>query len=434
MFYKSLTKRTERIVRRIEILAKISDAPNHLLRTYGSTALEKANAVVAEWMEAAGLEVYIDTIGNVRGRLPATNNSTKVFVLGSHLDTVKNAGKYDGPLGVLIALDIVEELKKKGGPRPFNIEVVGFCDEEGVRFTTTYLGSSALSNTFREEWLELEDDDGISLGEIIEQRGGSLEAIQNEGLSAKDCLGFYEVHIEQGPILEKENISVGVVTSIAAQLRAEIRFTGKAGHAGTTPMDMRQNALCAAAQFILATESYAKSSNGEIIATVGKLSSSPNVSNVIPNEAHCSLDLRSHDEASINKALEDLKAITVDCCNKREIAVDWNVLQQNGSVFFEPHLCKLLERASQKAGIQEVIKLVSGAGHDAVALSHIMPVCMLFVQCRDGISHHPDEFVAFEHIQEALSVSDFFMCDLVNFHQNQILSRKVFNQHQVFVK
>ncbi|BDS09707.1 M20 family metallo-hydrolase [Aureispira anguillae] len=424
---QKLIQRVKRIAERIEILAHVSEEPNNLVRTYGSQALDRANQLVVEWMQAAGLKTTIDTIGNVRGRLPATNNSNKVFVMGSHLDTVKNAGKYDGPLGLLIALDVVEELGKTHKYRPFNIEVVGFCDEEGVRFTTTYLGSSALSNTFQESWLDLRDDAGISLAEVIQEKGGDVQKIQEESLSSDECLGYYEVHIEQGPVLENETISVGVVTSIAAQTRVDLRFIGKAGHAGTTPMDARQDALCAAADFITAVENYSKLSDQEITATVGKLTVEPNVSNVIPNEVHCSLDLRSPNNQGMYLALEELEGITANFCEKRKIDFKWTVLQQNEAVFFDPYLYKLLEEAVLEVGMPKLVRLTSGAGHDAVALSPIMPVSMLFIQCKDGISHHPDEFVAFEHIKDGVCVSDCFVAQLIASYQKQPILQTTIN-------
>jgi hydantoinase/carbamoylase family amidase len=424
---QDLTQRARRIAERIEILAKISDEPNNLVRTYGSSALDRANNVLVEWMQAAGLETSIDTIGNVRGRLSSSNHSKKVFVMGSHLDTVKNAGKYDGPLGLLIALEVVEELNRTNQHRPFNIEVVGFCDEEGVRFTTTYLGSSALSNTFKEAWLSLEDDAGVSLEEVIQERGGDTRKIEAESLSPEECLGYYEVHIEQGPVLETEAVSVGVVTAIAAQTRVDLRFIGKAGHAGTTPMNLRQDALCAAAEFVAAVENYSKLSDSNVIATVGKLSVKANVSNVIPSEVHCSLDLRCPENKGMYLALEELEGITTRFCKKRNIDFKWLVLQQNEAVLFDPFLYKVLGDAALTAGMPKLVHLTSGAGHDAVALSSIMPVSMLFVQCKDGISHHPDEFVAFEHIKDGLSVSDCFVTELVTSHQKQLVSQNEMN-------
>lgn len=415
---QKLIQRTLHLVKKMEALALVSEEQTCLTRTYGSDAIKRANHLVMKWMEEAGLETKIDNIGNVRGRLESNNYSNKTFLLGSHMDSVKNAGKYDGPLGLLIALDVVAQLKQTDN-LPFNIEVVGFCDEEGVRFTTTYLGSSALSNTFENEWLDRRDDLGISLGELINKNGGEPSKIPSDALHPEECLGFYEVHIEQGPVLEKKNIPVGIVTSIAGQTRLEIIFKGKAGHAGTTPMSMRQDALCAAAVFISAIEHYAKDLSIPLVATVGKLITGPNVSNVIPEEVIFSLDVRSPENEIMEKALHELEGTAIKICEERNLTLNWKILQKNKPVYCDSGMCNLLQKAITKAGIDKIIKLPSGAGHDAVALSKIMPVSMLFVQCKDGISHHPDEFVKFEDIKAALSVSDNFVKELIHFHQSQ---------------
>jgi len=416
MPYKDLNERTLHLIEKMEALALVSEDQTCLTRTYGSEAIKRANNLVLKWMEKAGLETRIDNIGNVRGRLESTNFSDKTFIFGSHMDSVKNAGKYDGPLGLLMALDVVAQLKQKD-KLPFNIEVVGFCDEEGVRFTTTYLGSSALSNTFENEWLDRKDDLGISLAELIKKNGGDPTKIPNDALHPDECLGFYEVHIEQGPVLEKKEIPVGIVTSIAGQTRLEIHFKGKAGHAGTTPMSMRQDALCAAAEFISFIELYSKDLTIPLVATVGKLITAPNVSNVIPEEVICSLDVRSPKNEIMENALHDFEKTATKICEERNLTLDWTVLQKNKPVYCDSDLCNLLEKAISKTGINQIIKLPSGAGHDAVALSKIMPVSMLFVQCKEGISHHPDEFVKFDNILAALSVSDNFVRELIQVHQ-----------------
>ncbi len=402
------------------MMARVSEDSKCLTRSYGSEAFKQVQYLVLNWMKEAGLTTKVDNIGNVRGRLEATWPTRKTFFLGSHLDTVKNAGKFDGPLGLLIALDIVKQMNQTNIGLPFNLEVVGFCDEEGLRFTTTYLGSSVLSNSFQEDWLERRDDKGRSLTDIIKSNGGNPRRIPHDALKAEECLGYYEVHIEQGPVLEKRKVPVGIVTFIAGQIRVELQFKGKTGHAGTTPMTMRQDALCAAANFIAEVENYAVKSGKSIIATVGKLITKPNASNVIPGEVVCSLDLRSSDNGVLYKALEALENIATDICKARNVVLNWKVLQQNNPVCCDPTLCELLERAIGLAGIDKIVKLPSGAGHDAVALSKIMPVSMLFVQCKDGISHHPDEFVKSDDIFTALKVSDIFMKQLVESHPSPI--------------
>lgn len=407
MLTENLIKRTKLLSDRIETLAKISEKSNCLTRTYGSNALRTVTKLVEEWMLDVGLETRIDNIGNIRGRLSATKPTNDVFVIGSHLDTVKDAGKFDGALGFLLALSMVEELIEKNTYLPFNIDIVGFCDEEGVRFTTTYLGSSVLSNTFEEAWLSREDEQGVRLGELIKANGGDCTQILSDGYHTENCLGFYEVHIEQGPVLENEALSVGIVTSIAGQTRVEVKFKGKVGHAGTTPIYLRKDALCAAADFVTLVENYAKNAKGTVIATVGKFLTSPNVSNVIPGDVLCSLDLRSPDNQKMNEGLEALRLKTLALCKERGITLSWDVLQQNESVTCDEQLSALLEKAVGKKN--KVLKLASGAGHDAVMLSKVMPVSMLFVQCKDGLSHHPDEFVEFNDMCIALDVSDTFM-------------------------
>ncbi len=417
MLIENFRERTQNIVQRIEAMAKVSEDKNCLTRSYGSGTFQKVTQLMLNWMHEAGLTTRIDNIGNVIGRLEATIPTDKTFIIGSHLDTVKNAGKFDGQLGLLIALDIAEQLNQFETDLPFNIEVVGFCDEEGVRFTTTYLGSSVLSNTFQKEWLNRRDDEGLSLAEVIKKNGGDPDYIPRDAINADECLGFFEVHIEQGPVLEKNRVPVGIVTCIAGQTRVEVKFMGKAGHAGTTPMNMRQDALCAAVDFISEVEKYALNSNKSVIATVGKLITKPNVSNVIPSEVICSLDLRSPDDNAMFEALAALENKANQICKMRKLWLDWTVLQQNEAVGCDPLLCDLLEQAISQSGIEKIIKLSSGAGHDAVALSAIMPVSMLFVQCKEGISHHPDEFVKVEDISAALQVSELYLKELIRFHQ-----------------
>lgn len=431
MSLKSLIIRTQQIVKRINTLAQISESPHCLTRTYGTEALSKANNLFCNWMQAAGLQIKRDTIGNVRGKLTASHSTPQTFFMGSHLDSVRNAGKFDGPLGLLIALDVVEQLSEAGVELPFNIEVVGFCDEEGTRFTTTYLGSSVLSNTFEPKWLARQDDTGMSIGELVKRQGGDPTHIPKEGLQAHECIGYYEVHIEQGPVLENADIPVGIVTSIAGQSRVEIEFKGKAGHAGTTPMNMRQDALCAAASFVVEVENYAQASENPLVATVGKLVNCPNAPNVIPSSVVCSLDLRSPDNEVMYQAIEDLEAVANQICEARNLNLDWTLLQQNKAVYCDAQFCELLAEAIEQTAVEKVIKLASGAGHDAVALSKIMPVSMLFVQCKDGISHHPDEFVKFDDICAAVRVSELFVKGLIKTHQAAANTKHPLSRRQI---
>src|ERR1051325_225160 len=253
------------VLQRLDALAKISDDPNCLTRSFSSPAMRRANSLVATWVRKAGMKVRTDAIGNLIGHYPAAisrskikNQKTKILLLGSHLDTVRNAGKFDGPLGVLVAIACIEHLRNSKISVPFAIEVVGFADEEGVRYQSTYLGSRILAGTFNSRELKRRDANGVTMAEAIRNFGANPKVLSQAKLNPKRLLGYAEVHIEQGPTLEKQNLSVGVVTAIAGQTRLRLTFTGQAGHAGTTPMNLRRDALCAAAEFISAVETLAR--------------------------------------------------------------------------------------------------------------------------------------------------------------------------------
>jgi allantoate deiminase len=403
----------QRIMERLAALVKISDEPGQLTRTYGSPAMRRANNLVADWMRDAGMTVREDAIGNLIGRYEAVRADAKTFLLGSHLDTVRNAGAFDGPLGVVLAIECVKQLHASATRLPFAIEVIGFSDEEGVRFHSTYLGSRALAGTLTDADLQRRDENGISLADAIRNFGGKPESLLSARCDPSRWLGYAEVHTQQGPVLEQKNLSVGVVTAIAGQNRIKIRFTGKAGHAGTTPMDLRRDALCAAAEFISAVEAHAHSVAG-LVATVGQIQVRPGASNVIPGEAQLTLDVRHASDSIRSEAVQYLQSTAEDIGRLRGIFVSWEVVQQTDSVPSDPELTAMLACAVQ--GHQpEVLELPSGAGHDAAVLGTITPAVMLFVQCRDGLSHHPDESAKVEDIDVALDVMNDFL---------QLLARK----------
>jgi allantoate deiminase len=401
-------------MQRIEALGKISDDPNCLTRTFCSPAMHRANALVGTWMREAGMAVRTDAIGNIIGRCPAAlpkskikNRKSKILLLGSHLDTVKNAGKFDGPLGVLTAIACVQHLRESKTRLPFDIEVVGFADEEGVRYQSTYLGSKVVGGTFNPKDLKRRDSDGISMADAIRRFGGKPEAITQAKHIPKRLLGYAEVHIEQGPILEQKNLSVGVVTAIAGQTRMRLNFTGRAGHAGTTPMNSRRDALCAAAEFISVVEILARRTSG-LVATVGEITALPGASNVIPGEVSLSLDARHPTDAIRARAVSAFRRKAIEISRRRKIKVTAEIVHQSGAVNCDRRLSALLAK-SVKPHQREVPSLPSGAGHDAAALAAIIPVAMLFVRCKGGISHHPDESVRLEDISVAISVLGSFI-------------------------
>ena len=399
------------VMQRIDALAKISEDPNCLTRTFCSPAMRRANALVASWMREAGMIVRTDTIGNLIGHYPckaeSRNQKSKVLLFGSHLDTVRNAGKFDGPLGVFIAIACVQQLHETKTRLPFAIEVTGFADEEGVRYQSAYLGSRVLARTFDLKDLKRVDADGISMAKAIRGFGGNPRALASAKLDPKRLLGYVEVHIEQGPVLEKKNLSVGVVTAIAGQTRLCITFTGRAGHAGTTPMNLRRDALCAAAEFVLEVERFARgrpAAETGLVATVGQISALPDTSNVIPGEVVVSLDIRHAKDSVRERGVAALRKRAVQIGRRRNIKVSIGLVQQSASVSCDRNLSNLLAKSIRRYQ-KEAPLLASGAGHDAVAMAVITAVAMLFVRCKGGISHHPDESVRLQDVRMAVSVT-----------------------------
>jgi hydantoinase/carbamoylase family amidase len=410
-------ERAEKILQRINELASISEMPGGITRTYATKAFVEGRDKVQQWMKEAGLEITIDNIGNIRGRLSSKKANAKTFVIASHIDTVVNAGKFDGPLGVLMGLDLVEQLIQSKTGLAFHIELIGFCDEEGCRFHTTYLGSKAVAGSFDKTILNAKDESGVSLKEVIEKNGGNVNNLSKDAIAKQDWLGYFEIHIEQGPVLYEKNIPAGSVTAIAGQRRSEIKFTGEAGHAGTVPMDMRKDALVCAAECMVAIENFAKANKNDLVATVGKLHITNSASNVIPGEVICSLDMRSADEAKLSAAYTEIKKMTEDICSKRNIGLEWKLVQQTKPVNCDAGMNKLLTQSIKETGY-EVVSLVSGAGHDAVPIAEVSPVAMLFVRCFKGISHNPLENVEVKDIAAAIKVSDTFIQKLVNIHNS----------------
>jgi allantoate deiminase len=362
-------------------LGAISDEPSRLTRTFHSPAMQRANTLVASWMRAAGLDAREDAAFNLLARWPCARRRAKTLLLGSHLDTVRDAGKYDGPLGVLAAIAAIQHLRDAGVTLPFHVEIAGFSDEEGVRYQTTYLGSRALAGTLSRADLARIEEKGI---ERARRKRGEF-------------LAYAEVHIEQGPVLESRNLAVGVVSAIAGQSRLRVEFHGRAGHAGTTPMALRHDALCGAAEFALAAETCG------ILATVGQLAVEPGASNVIPGRVTLTLDVRHQRDTARRKAVRSLQTKAREIARRRGLRLTWTLVQETAAVTCDPALTRLM-KTSVARHEREVLVLPSGAGHDAAAISAICPVTMLFVRCKGGISHHPDESVKTADVQRAIAV------------------------------
>jgi allantoate deiminase len=381
----------ERVLERCDELAALTEEPGMITRWYGSRSLAEAADRVAGWMEEAGLSVRRDAVGNVIGRR-GTGEGT--FVLGSHIDTVRDAGRYDGPLGVLLAVEAARAV----GDLPYALEVVAFADEEGGRFPLTFLGSRGWSGDLGPEDARLTNGLGEVLGEAARTLGGDPDAIGTRS-APDDILGYLEVHIEQGPVLQDEDLPVGIVTAIAAQSRGIATFQGMAGHAGNTPMRLRRDALAGAAEFVLEVERLARQADG-LTATVGWIENEPNVGNVIPGRTRCTYDVRHQDPSVRDRARDELEAAARAIADRRRLDLDWLRRDDLPAVPMSPRLRALLAEAAPGA-----IELGSGAGHDAVTASRLTSeVAMLFVRCKDGISHHPDESVRAEDVAVALDV------------------------------
>jgi len=387
------------VIERCQHLARCTKEPDAITRPFASEAMRCAHDSVGEWMREAGMDVRRDNIGNLRGRFEGAGETT--LMLGSHLDSVRDAGKYDGPLGVIVAIAAVQRLHDAGKRLPFAIDVLAFADEEGLRFGSTYLGSRAVAGTFDPADLDRTDGDGITMRDAIRAFGGDPERIVDDRWQGGELLGYCEVHIEQGPVLEARNLPVGVVSAIAGQERHQLTFTGVAAHAGTTPIDKRRDALVAASVFVQAVEDYAGREG--LVATVGQLSVKPGAANVIPGEVTLSLDVRHADDALRLIATRRLLDIAAEIAKHRRMGLKTNQMSEEATVLCSQRLVSRLSQAVRDIGLP-VVELASGAGHDAVAMSALTEVGMLFVRCKGGVSHNPAESVKTEDVAVAIDV------------------------------
>lgn len=380
----------QEILQRCDLLAGMSSLDSGICRVYLSAEHQAANEQAMRWMTEAGMAATVDAAGNVRGRYAGATPDAPVLLIGSHLDTIIDAGAYDGILGVLLGISAVSELHTAGRRLPFALEVIGFAEEEGVRFGTTLMTSRALAGTWDENWWRLEDADGVSLHAAFESFGLDPGQIGKARLTDDAVLGYVEAHIEQGPVLEQQGRALGVVTAIAGAKRLQIRIEGQAGHAGTTPMTMRRDALVAAGRAVARAEEIAR--RLDVVATVGQMSAEPGGVNVIPRAAEFSLDIRSGTDALRDAALEEFLAELERDCADRNLGLKVNETHAAPAVPCAPGLQDLWAGALEDIGV-EPSRLASGAGHDAMAVADLCDVAMLFIRCTGGISHNPAEAV-----------------------------------------
>jgi allantoate deiminase len=391
---------------RCDALAAFTEEPGRITRPYGTPSLKAARDTLAQWMRGAGMHVRVDAVGNLRGRIGGADRLASALLLGSHLDSVRDAGRYDGPLGILVAIEAVARVRIRRRLLPFPIDVLAFADEEGLRFQTTYLGSCALVGAFDPAFLELADMDGTTLREAMASFGDP-DALASAELKHGEAFAYAEVHIEQGPYLESVDVPVGVVTAISGQSRILVSFKGVAGHAGTVAMDLRHDPLPAAAEIVLSAENLARQTSG-LLVTVGTIEAIPGASNVIPGQVRFSLDIRHPDDAVRNDAVRGLERRTCEIATMRGLGMDWRVAREHPAVLCDVPLTRRLAEAVSSAGLR-VELLPSGAGHDAAVMSGAVPIAMLFVRCAEGISHHPSESVSTDDVAVAIDVLDRFI-------------------------
>ncbi|MGA7074051.1 allantoate amidohydrolase [Bradyrhizobium sp.] len=382
----------EEIVGRINRLTKISETPDNLIRVFLTPEHRAAADLIMAWMREAGMSAHLDAIGNVCGRYEGERPGLPCLMLGSHYDTVRDAGRWDGPLGVLTAISCVADLNKRGRRFPFAIEVIGFADEEGVRFASTLLGSRAVAGTFNERVLAAKDSAGVSMRQALVQFGLDPDHIGAAARARGQLLAYVELHIEQGPVLEARGLPVGVVSAIAGATRLAARLTGMAGHAGTVPMALRRDALAGAAECISAIEQLCCADDGGLVGTVGYIHAMPGATNVIPGQAHFTIDMRAPTDTHRNRAVTEMVRRIEAIAKRRKLELQLDVTHENRTVPCAPWLKTQVAEAVAAEGYP-VFELASGAGHDGMAMVDIADVAMVFVRCRGGISHHPDEHV-----------------------------------------
>ena len=373
-------------------LAKISTEPQRLIRLFLSPEHRKAADLIAGWMREAGMTVTEDALGTVRGHWRPELKQR--LLIGSHIDTVIDAGKYDGPLGVVVGILAVRELAARSIELPFGIDVLAFGDEEGSRFRTTLAGSSACAGVFDRASLAFPDRNGVTLGDAIKAYGKNIEDIEAAAYDPADVAGYVEVHIEQGPVLEAEMLPLGVVTGIVGQSRMRVVVLGVAGHAGTVPMRMRHDALAGAAELMLAIEQTAVENESDgMVATVGRIEASPGATNVIPGRVGFSLEFRSSTDTKRKAAIEQIKADAQRMAVRRRLEFAFEPFHETNTTACTPFMQDMFADAISSLGYRPV-RLASGAGHDAQVMAKLCPTAMLFVRCKGGISHNPAEYAS----------------------------------------
>ncbi|MFW3616572.1 allantoate amidohydrolase [Billgrantia antri] len=399
-----------------QLMARLDDAARHSQPGPGVTRLfcsDEHRAVlelIADWMRQAGLTPELDASGNLVGRNERARQGERTLIMGSHQDTVAEGGKYDGMLGVALPLQALQALEEAGTELPYGVEVVAFGDEEGTRFQSTLIGSRALAGTLDPESLKARDADGVTLGEALKAFGGNPQEIPQLARRPEAVIGFVEVHIEQGPVLEQRDHALGIVTALTGIERHRMVVTGKAGHAGTTPMPGRRDALVGAAEMVVEADRILNATD-DLVGVVGKLEVRPNAVNVIPAEVNFTLELRSPHTGLREQGRREVLEACQRLAQARGLELSSERTYQAEGVDCADWLVEALEQACR--GCEEPAeRMFSGAGHDGLAMHDLTDIGMLFVRCRDGLSHHPDEAISVEDAGHATQVLMRFLTDL----------------------
>ena len=373
----------------LDELAECSEDPVELTRRYLTPEHAQAAELIMCRMREAGMTARLDAVGNVVGGFPGRRPGARRLILGSHLDTVRNAGKFDGALGVMLPIACLRSLHERGERLDYPIDVIAFGDEEGLRFQATLFGSRAVAGNLDPEMLQAVDEDGMHLHDAMREFGLDPDAVRDAGYDRAEVAAYVEVHIEQGPVLEAEDLPVGVVTSIAGAVRLRVEVMGRAGHAGTVPMNLRRDALAAASEAVIAVERICLETHGTV-GTVGLLRTVSGAVNVIPGVVEFTIDVRGESDERRQVAQNRIDDALEEIASRRGVLFDCVPTLETGACQCSPWLMRRLGEAVEAEGF-EVRRLPSGAGHDAMAMAHLTEIGMLFVRCKDGISHHPAE-------------------------------------------
>jgi allantoate deiminase len=399
-----MKEKAQRAIEECRRIAAMTEEPGRITRRFLTPPMHDVHALLTARMRALGMAVHVDAAGNLRGLWRPAKGATRRIVLGSHVDTVPDAGAFDGVLGVALALEWVAIAREINFP--LAVEVIAFSEEEGVRFGVPFIGSRAVAGRFDASLLALKDAEGVTVGESICAFGLDLSGI-DASVADSSALAFIEVHIEQGPVLEAENLSVAAVAAIVGQTRMSLTFTGHANHAGTTPMHLRRDALAAAAEWIVAVEKIAKESGG-LVATVGKIESVPNAGNVVPGSASVSLDVRHADDSKRIATVDALLAQANAIAERRGLTLTSKRQMDQPAVPMDERLTAFLAESLEASGFPGK-RMPSGAGHDAMVMAARVPTAMLFLRSPGGVSHHPDEAVREEDVKASLHVAHKFL-------------------------